>query len=95
MRKTNKKMEAKIVSMANNDSCNCDHPGCCNEGSCGSCACDMCGGYDCYCGAIKLLVLGVIVGAWGLSYIDSKTAGLLIAAGLIVKAVFKLFRKSV
>jgi hypothetical protein len=87
------KMEAKIVSMANDD-CNCSHPGCCNGGACCGVACDMCGGCNCYCGTVSLLVAGIVVGAWGLSYIDTKTAGLLLAAGLIIKAIFGLFKKS-
>ena len=87
---TKGKMEAKIVSMSN-DSCCCDHPGCCSDGSC---VCDMCGGCNCYCAAVKILIVGIIIGAWGLSYIDTKIAGLLIAAGLIIKAVLLLFKKS-
>lgn len=72
------------------ESCDCSHGGCCQPGNC----CDMCGGMNCYCKPAKIFIAGLVVAAWGLNYIDSKTAGLLLAAGLIVKAVFIFMRRS-
>lgn len=41
-----------------------------------------------------LFIAGLIVAAWGLSYIDIKTAGLLIAAGLIIKSIIIFMKRS-